>query len=351
MRSSLGIGVLIIAAIAIALLSRQSGIVPENTSVSQSAAPSSTPESLPVLRAQARQAGRTLGYRSAGLSTNTAEHSIPLDQVLDGGPGKDGIPALTNPKFTSITSADPNITDTVEGILVNVGSDTRFYPYNILVWHEVVNDVVGGKPLVITFCPLCGSAIVYDPAVNGKPEQFGVSGKLYNSNLLMYDKTTEGLWSQVEGEAVVGDLTGKKLALYPSQVVSFKTVRAQYPQAQVLSTDTGYRRDYSFYPYGNYNSTSQLYFPIAVADTRLPAKEIMYIVNFNKHSVAFKVRDLKPGVIAKVDVGGKPLVAALSNGIIEAKPEGGAPLPGYTAMWFAWAVYHQKDGIVWTAAQ
>ncbi len=340
MKAPIAIGVVFAAMVALAVLTLlQRGSPPPSNPISGSAASSSV------------SAERTLGYRSEGLMTNTARHSIPLDQVLDGGPGKDGIPALVNPKFTSVFNADPSIKDDVDGILVTVGTDARFYPYNILVWHEVVNDTVGGKPLVVTFCPLCGSAIVYEAQVNGTPEEFDVSGKLYNSNLLMYDKTTESLWSQIQGEAVVGDLTGTTFTLYPSQVVSFKTVREQYPQAQVLSADTGYHRDYSFYPYGNYNESSDLYFPVSITDTRLPPKEIMYIVNFNDHSVAFKVGDLKPDVVARIDVAGEKLAAALTNGVIEVKPDGGAPLPGYHAMWFAWAVYHQKDGIVWTAAK
>lgn len=335
MKILFAIGITFVIIGALVAVGLRHGPVATDHSASGSAASSSTPES------------RTLGYGNIGLATNTARHSIPLDQVLDGGPGKDGIPALVNPKFTSISDADKSVTDNVEGILVTVGSDTRFYPYNILVWHEVVNDVVGGKSLVVTFCPLCGSAIVYDAAVDGKPEQFGVSGKLYNSNLLMYDKTTESLWSQIEGEAVVGDRTGTKLTLYPSQVISFKTVHEQYPQAKILSTDTGYHRDYSFYPYGNYNSSNELYFPISITDTRLPSKEIMYVVNFNSHSVAFKVSDLKPGVVAHVDVANKSLIAQLENGEIETDPK----LPGYHTMWFAWAIYHQKDGIVWTATK
>ncbi len=288
---------------------------------------------------------------SSVLQTDMTKHSIPLDQILDGGPGKDGIPALTNPKFTSTNDVDSTIADSVDGILVSVGSETKFYPYNVLVWHEIVNDVVGGTPLVVTFCPLCGSAIVFVAQVDGKPEQFGVSGKLYNSNLLMYDKTTESLWSQIQGEAVVGEKTGTKLALYPSQVISFKTLREKYPQAQVLSTDTGYRRDYSQYPYGNYGENNSLYFPISVTDTRLPAKEIMHVVNYGEHSIAFKVKDLKPGVVASVDVAGTKVTARIDDGEIKVMTSGGKELPSYTTMWFAWAIYHQEKGIVWTTAK
>ena len=288
-------------------------------------------------------------FVGGSLTTNMSVHSIEIKDILDGGPGKDGIPALDQPTFTTIEKADSSITDDVDGIFVVVGKSARFYPYNIIVWHEIVNDTVNGTPLVVTFCPLCGSAIVYDANVDGKREVFGVSGKLYNSNLLMYDKTTESLWSQVQGEAVVGDLVGAKLTLYPSQVISFKTLREKYPQAQVLSADTGYRRDYSFYPYGEYDSSQTLYFPVSVNDTRLFTKEIMHVVNFNDHSIAFKVKDLKPGIIATADVSGKKLIGKLIDGEILITAESGERLPGYTTMWFAWAVHHQKDGIVWTA--
>ena len=282
------------------------------------------------------------------LQTDMNKHSIDVEKILDGGPGKDGIPALDQPAFTKIAAADSSITDDVDGILVTVGKTSRFYPYNIIVWHEVVNDVIEGKHLVVTFCPLCGSAIVYEAEVDGKPEIFGVSGKLYESNLLMYDKATESLWSQVQGDAVVGDKTGAKLALYPSQVLPFKAIREKYPNAQILSVETGYRRSYSVYPYGNYDNTDDILFPVSVTDTRLPAKEIMHVVNFNEHSIAFKVKDLKPGVVAVVDVLGKTVSARLLDGEIRVTTQEGKELPSYTSMWFAWAVHHQKDGIVWT---
>jgi hypothetical protein len=287
---------------------------------------------------------RSASFSGVALTTDMTKHSIPLEEILDGGPGKDGIPALIDPSFTDIAHADSSVQKS-DGILVVAGETVKFYPYNIMVWHEIVNDTIDGTHLVITFCPLCGSAIVYEADVEGKTETFGVSGKLYNSNLLMYDAATESLWSQIGGEAVVGERTGEKLALYPSQVVSFDTVREKYPQAKILSIDSGYSRDYSLSPYGDYDDTDRLYFPVSVTDTRLPSKEIMYVVNFNEHSIAFKVKDLKPGVVARVDVAGKPLIAELKDGIIETSPA----LPGYHTMWFAWAVHHQKDGIVWTS--
>jgi hypothetical protein len=290
--------------------------------------------------------GKEFGFENKGLKTNTARLSIPLDKILDGGPGKDGIPALTNPKFVSVKEASKNIKDDVDGIVVSSLNTVKFYPYNIMVWHEIVNDVVGGKTLVITFCPLCGSAIVFDAEINGKAEQFGVSGKLYESNLLMYDKSTESLWSQSIGTAVVGDRTGEKLSVYPSQVVSFKILKEKWPNSEVLSTDTGYGRSYDFYPYGDYNNNDSLYFPISIKDNRFPPKEIMYVVNAYDKSVAFPTKQLG-GSPASVDVGGNKVTGAIVDGEIIVKDTSGKILPGYHEMWFSWATHHQEDGVVW----
>lgn len=280
-------------------------------------------------------------FQSKGLNTNTVKTSIPLEKVLDGGPGKDGIPALINPKFVSVKEAEKSIKDDVDGIVVSVGSTVKFYPYNIMVWHEIVNDVVGGKPLVVTFCPLCGSAIVFDTS-----DQFGVSGKLYESNLLMYDKGTESLWSQSIGTAVVGDRTGEKLIVHPSQVLSFKIFKEKWPNGLVMGTDTGYSRNYDLYPYGNYNSNDEIFFPVSVKDTRLPAKEIMYVVNAYDQSVAFQVRQLS-NTLVSVDVGNQKVTASIIDGEIVVKDTSGKILPGYHEMWFSWAIHHQEDGVVW----
>lgn len=280
-------------------------------------------------------------FLSGGLKTDTAKASIPLEKILSGGPGKDGIPALTNPAFVSVAEAKKFLKDDMEGIKVTVGNTTRFYPYNILVWHEIVNDVIEGKPLVVTFCPLCGSAIVFDT-----PETFGVSGKLYESNLLMYDKTTESLWSQIKGEAVVGERTGAKLAIYPSQIISFKDIKERYKDAEVLSTKTGHSRDYTFYPYGGYNESSDTIFPVSVKDNRFPAKEIMYAVNVGEKSAVFTFKDLSE-TPATLSVGSQKITVIKKDGEVEAKDESGKIIPGYYAMWFSWAAHHQEDGIVW----
>ncbi len=286
-------------------------------------------------------------FENKGLNTNTAKSSISLDLVLDGGPGKNGIPAITEPKFINITEAKTWLKDDADGIVVTVGETTRFYPFNVIVWHEIVNDSIEGKSLVITFCPLCGSSIVFEAEVNGKIEQFGVSGKLYESNLLMYDKTTESLWSQIIGEAVVGDRVGEKLSVYPSQVMSLKQSSKKYPNLEILSKKTGYSRSYNSSPYGDYNNNTEIYFPISINDTRLPAKEIMYIVSVDNYSIAFQRNALSESDVATVSVGNQKISGKITDGEIEVKDEADKIIPGYTAMWFSWAIHHQEDGIVW----
>ena len=292
------------------------------------------------------ETAKEFGFENKRLKTNTAKTSIPLEKVLDGGPGKDGIPALTNPKFVNVKEAEKDIALDVDGMVVSVGDVTKFYPFSIMVWHEIVNDTINGKPLVITFCPLCGSSIAFEAEANGKAEQFGVSGKLYESNLLMYDKSTESLWSQSIGTAVVGDRTGEKLTVYNSQLMTFGDFKNKWPNGQVLSTDTGHNRDYSFYPYRDYNDNEDIFFPISVKDNRFPVKEIMYVVNAYDKSVAFPVKQLNNSVVS-VAVGDNKVTATLMDGEVVVKDVSGKILPGYNEMWFSWATQHQKDGVVW----
>ncbi|NIM58240.1 MAG: DUF3179 domain-containing protein [Candidatus Aminicenantes bacterium] len=278
-----------------------------------------------------------------GFKTNLNKRSIDLDLILDGGPGKDGIPAINNPRFVSIS--ETKIKDDVLGVLVDIKGKKRYYPYNILVWHEIVNDSLNGMDIVVTFCPLCGSAIVFNANLNGEKLLFGVSGKLYESNMLMYDKRTESLWSQSRAEAVVGDYTGKKLELVPMQLMRFSELKTKYPETQILSEKTGYFRDYSLYPYGDYDSNEQLYFPVSVQDTRFQAKEIMYVFNLYDKSVAFPADKLGETRVEKI-IEGKTVAVERQGGEINVYVDGKL-LPGYYEMWFSWATHHQKNGIVW----
>jgi len=287
-------------------------------------------------------------FLSQQLKTNTEIKSIDLLEILDGGPGKDGIPSIDNPKFVSVTeSIEQGEQDENFGIKIEIGGEVKFYPYSILVWHEIVNDRINNKPILVTFCPLCGSGIVYDPIVENDRLKFGVSGKLWQSNLLMYDDKTESLWSQSIGESVVGDLTSKKLKIIDSDLISFKEFREKYPEGKVLSRETGHTRNYNNYPYGDYDSNDRLYFPVSINDNRLEAKELMYIVNFEDKSVAFKRSDLLEIKEVNLDVNNKNINAKSVGGEIIITDDNGNNLAGYHEMWFSWATHHQENGIVW----
>ena len=179
-------------------------------------------------------------------------HSVPIEEIMNGGPPKDGMPALINPKFVSASDGERflNKHDRVLGIEYN--GVAKAYPIRILNWHEVVNDEFNGRPVAVTWCPLCLSGIVYDPENGGVRLTFGVSGKIYKSNLLMYDRETGSLWSQMLQRAITGPLTGRVLAMLPAEHSTWQRWRTSHPNTLVLSLDTGYKRDYALNPYREY---------------------------------------------------------------------------------------------------
>lgn len=212
-------------------------------------------------------------FRDVQVSADGTRHLIPLDEIRHGGPPKDGIPSIDAPRFARADEWD-TLGYRGDGLVIGVEVDgvRRAYPFQILVWHEIVNDVVNGQPLLITYCPLCGTGIVFEPLVGGEPVEFGVSGKLYNSDLLMYDRATDTLWSQLTGTAVVGERAGERLPLYPSEMMTWDEWRATWPDSEVLTRDTGYLRDYDDPPYEGYEDDESIWFPVRGRDDRLHPK-------------------------------------------------------------------------------
>ncbi len=200
---------------------------------------------------------------------------IPQNQLVSGGPGKDGIPALTTPWVVSAGEGDSFLQaeDLVLGVVVN--GEARAYPHAVLWWHEIVNDVLGGKPILVTFCPLTGSGIVYDPEIDGRAHNFGVSGLLFDNNLIMFDRTTDSLWSQMRLQSICGSFLGTRPRLLPVVQASWAGWKSLHPETTVVSFDTGFRRNYDVYPYGSYDQigNEQLLFPQSFLDRRLPMKE------------------------------------------------------------------------------
>ncbi len=213
------------------------------------------------------------------LTTDGVKHIIPLDKIRSGGPPRDGIPSIDNPKFVNANEAEfVSDNDVVIGLEIN--GEIKAYPLSILVWHEIVNDNVGDIPVVVTYCPLCFTNQVFERTIDGNEVEFGTSGKLYNSNLVMYDRLTESYWSQALGTAIVGELAGLELNKIPFDVITWKDWKTLHPDSLVLTTDTGHLRPYGVDPYGSYYTDPRILFPVENKDDRLPPKSL--IVGFHQ---------------------------------------------------------------------
>ena len=203
------------------------------------------------------------------------EGRIDVELLFSGGPPKDGIPAVDNPKFSPI---DESIYSDEELIIgVTVDGVSKAYPYSILNWHEVVNDEIAGLPITISYCPLCETNSVYIRRIDGVETTFGVSGKLWNSCLVMYDRLTDSLWVQPWGIAVFGDSVNKSLETIPGIRTTLGAWREKYPDSLVMNTDTGFNRDYTRYPYGSYYTNDDIIFPVREEETNYHPKDIQFV--------------------------------------------------------------------------
>lgn len=274
---------------------------------------------------------------------NGVVHSIPLNEILEGGPGKDGIPSIDNPKFSSVADAT-YLKDDDPGIGLTVNGESRFYPYRILVWHEIVNDTIAGEPVLVTYCPLCATGIVFDRRVDGETQEFGVSGKLWQSNLLMYnragDEKNESLWSQVLGEAVVGVHTGKKLSVVRSDIVRWGEWRKAHPDTLALSRETGAFRDYGRDPYGDYYTSESVSFGASFSDTRLHPKALVHGIEIDGAYRAYADSALS-GTVTDTFAGKRVVVTKTVSGEITFTADGEslASIPGF---WFSWLAVHPE---------
>ena len=242
-----------------------------------------------------------LSWSAAAQAFNSSEWpdtdfentSIDLFEIMSGGPPKDGIPSIDNPAFVTIAQAADWLQNSEPVISVSLDGQARAYPLQILTWHEIVNDVIGDTAVTVTFCPLCNASIVFDRDLDGVRYDFGTTGRLRKSDMVMYDRQTESWWQQFVGEAIVGDLTGARLRQIPSHIVSFEKFADQYPEGQVLSRATGHQRDYGRNPYAGYDDieSSPFLFKDKI-DPRLPPMERVLSVRLNDETMLFGLRDL-----------------------------------------------------------
>lgn len=264
-----------------------------------------------------------------------------LANAISGGPGKDGIPALEKPAF--IPLAEFNRSADIQAIVLVGEKVTKVYPYNILTWHEIVNDDIEGKPVAITFCPLCGSAIVYNRTLpNGTISTFGVSGSLLESNMIMYDRATSNLWQQSTGQTLAGTLHPTTLKIEPFQLLTLGEIRHAYPNAIILSENTGHNRNYGNNPYAGYATDNQFIFTPSQLDTTFAPKTIMVV--FRHHDNTFVapwllLREAGQATVSQDNITYTLTVSATGELTITDQ-QTNTVQPFYFEMWFSVAVQH-----------
>lgn len=270
------------------------------------------------------------------------KYIVDPSKIVGGGPPKDGIPSIDDPAFVSVTEADEWIQDNELVLAMNHKGVKRVYPLQIMVWHEIVNDNIAGDPVLITYCPLCGSGIAYQRTIDGEEAEFGTSGKLFNSNLVMYDRKTDTYWSQIDGLAIVGELTGMKLKAVSIDTVVWRDWKKAHPDSEVLSQETEYERPYGTDPYGSYYEDSFLIFPVEDEDNRIHPKTVVFGIEINGVFKAYREEDLKKlRSIDDVVNGVEIRIERDEVGIVKITNKStGEEIVKERGFWFSWYAFH-----------
>lgn len=288
------------------------------------------------------------------INDDGIKYIIDPREIRSGGPPKGGIgvdrgiPALAkeNIKFVNVKDADEFIEDNELVLALDYKGEKRVYPLQIMVWHEIANDVIQEEPILITYCPLCGSGIAYERKIEieGKrvTTRFGTSGKLYNSNLIMYDEKTQTYWQQIGGQGIVGKLTGQELVPIDIDTVVWRDYKIQNPNAKVLSQETGINRDYGRDPYGNYYEDSFLIFPVDQEDNRIHPKTPILGIKVNESFSAYIEENLIVGEEIIDEVGGIKISLIKNPGgdVDITNLETKETIPKERDFWFAWYAFH-----------
>ncbi len=297
-----------------------------------------------------RRGGSLSRSSSPRLNFDMTGARVPVDRILRGGPPKDGIPALTDAKFVAASEAlylSPG--DRVIGIAI--GGEAKAYPLKILDHHEAVNDRLAGKLFAVTYCPLCDSSAVFDRMVDDQEYEFGISGLLFNSNVLLYDRAADGkesLWSQMASASVAGSKSGQSLRRLPLEVTTWADWSARYAETLVLSEATGHVRSYKSRAYQSYFASSRLMFPVEPLDERLPAKTPMLCVASSKSQRAYSVEGFAEGQEGRIEdqLDGHKLTLVYDPQHetlrVDEAEEG---LQWMYAYWFAWAAFYPETEI------
>lgn len=250
--------------------------------------------------------------------TDFTLHTVNYGEILSGGVPRDGIPPIDNPQFVTVADAENWLKDQEPIFVLRHNGETKGYPLQIMTWHEVVNDEIAGEPVAVTFCPLCNSAITFKRTVDGTVYDFGVSGKLRNSDLIMWDRQTESWWQQLTGESIVGEMVGTQLDMLPTQLVSFADFKASFPDARVLSQNTGFSRSYGQNPYRGYDTNQQPFLFADIPDPRLNAVDRVIAITFGDEAKAYPYKTLAKENVVMDTVGGQDVVIFWKEGTTSA---------------------------------
>lgn len=264
-----------------------------------------------------------VGFETAGWSTDFSRHTVPLEEFTSGGPGKDGIPAIDRPRLVGVAAGEDFLEPREPVTVVEIAGAARAYPIRILVWHEIINDRLAAQPIAVTYCPLCNSTVVFDRRLGERILDFGTTGNLRNSDLVMYDRHTESWWQQLTGEAVVGELAGERLRAISSQILSWAQFKRLYPEGSVLSTETGHDRPYGSNPYVGYEQPDSEPFALTERpDERLPAKERVAAVQTGPRSaVVYPFSRLRREAPLADEIDGRPVVVFFDPSVASALDE------------------------------
>jgi hypothetical protein len=276
---------------------------------------------------------------------------IPKEKIFSGGPPKDGIPAILSPKFESVSQASwLKSSDLVSG--VEIEGVFKAYPLRVLVWHEAVNDKVGNKPIMVSYCPLCGSTLVFDRNIDGQELTFGISGLLYQSDVLFYDHQNNSLWSQLEMKAISGPKAGTEMEVLPSVLATWEQWKKKHPNTLVLSRDTGFFRDYDNMPYGGYENSTNLMFPVENHDGRYhPKEKVLVVISSDDVAKAYAYKELSKAKTPLNDkVGLDEITVKFNSGeFVSAYDKSGNPIKSFVTYWFAWYTF-RPDTLVFNAS-
>lgn len=299
-------------------------------------------------------AGVTLAQRSFDVDIlaetfgfdESTEKTVALADLQQGCPARDCIPSIDAPKY--ITAQEAQLADSDIVVTLSYAGEYRAYPTRILDHHEIVNDTIAGTPLAITWCPLCGSAVGIHRQVGDQVTEFGVSGVLYNSDLVLYDRATETLWDQIEAKGIVGPMTGEQLRLIPVSMTQWARWRQAHPDTLVLSTDTGFEEDYSADHYAEYRDSTRLYMPVINSDNRIHPKTAVYGFELESGSIAFDAALLEKNMSYSHEMDGETWeLRADDDGAVTLRgPDQESVYSPIPLFWFAWYTFHPQTGLV-----